>query len=203
MTNTSTSIEPRKRPRQTRSSVTFDAILEATAHILENDGLGVLNTNAIAKRTGISIGSFYQYFPTKEAVLAEIIRRKRKSLLEGMIRVSTGREEQSFGLTIRRLVEVTVRHQTDKPKFVRALEYACEVLPLQGETDNLNKKIVDVIQEVLQEQSIPEAEEAARDIVAIVKGMVESASFHGEVHQPAVIDRICRAVCGYLAVDCA
>lgn len=53
--------DPRKRPRQARSVATFEAILEAAARILE------INTNAVAELAGVSIGSLYQYFPSKDA----------------------------------------------------------------------------------------------------------------------------------------
>lgn len=68
-------ISPRKRPAQERSRETVEAILEATAQILDRAGYAGLNTNAIAARAGISVGSLYQYFPNKQAVCAELTRR--------------------------------------------------------------------------------------------------------------------------------
>ncbi|MFN9541802.1 MAG: helix-turn-helix domain-containing protein, partial [Alphaproteobacteria bacterium] len=52
---------PRKRPLQARSRETYAAILEATARILEAEGLEAANTNAIAERAGVSVGSLYQF----------------------------------------------------------------------------------------------------------------------------------------------
>lgn len=69
-----TSKNPRKSPSQPRSRATYLAILEATAHILEAEGLDAANTNRIADRAGVSIGSLYQYFPGKTAIFAELIR---------------------------------------------------------------------------------------------------------------------------------
>jgi AcrR family transcriptional regulator len=73
-------IHPRKRPRQQRSEATVDAILEAAARILEGAGLNAVTTNAVAEHAGVSIGSLYQYFPGKTALLAELIRRERDIL---------------------------------------------------------------------------------------------------------------------------
>jgi AcrR family transcriptional regulator len=81
-------VDPRKRPRQRRSEATVDAILEAAARILESDGLDALTTNAVADRAGVSVGSLYQYFPGKTALLAELIRRERGAL----VRCQTGVE---------------------------------------------------------------------------------------------------------------
>lgn len=58
-----------RRPRQQRSQATVDAILEATARILETHGLAGLTTNKVAARAGVSIGSLYEYFDSKEALV--------------------------------------------------------------------------------------------------------------------------------------
>ncbi|OUS29388.1 hypothetical protein A9Q99_09830 [Gammaproteobacteria bacterium 45_16_T64] len=63
----------RKKPKQARSIVTVDAILEAAAHILRNEGIEGLNTNKVAAIAGVSIGSLYQYFPNKGSLIAALI----------------------------------------------------------------------------------------------------------------------------------
>ena len=66
---------PRKAARQERSQATVDAILEAAARLFAEGGLDEVNTNHIAERAGVSIGSLYQYFPSKQAILGELIDR--------------------------------------------------------------------------------------------------------------------------------
>ena len=66
---------PRKRAIQTRSQATVDAILKATAHILVAEGYDRASTNKVAARAGVSIGSLYQYFPGKEALVAALLDR--------------------------------------------------------------------------------------------------------------------------------
>ena len=66
----------RRRPRQARAQATCEAIVEAAAQILERDGAAGFNTNAIAARAGVSIGTLYQYFPDKAAVLLAAARRE-------------------------------------------------------------------------------------------------------------------------------
>lgn len=65
--------QPRKEPEQERARFTFDAILEAAARILRADGHDQLTTNRIAEVAGVSVGSLYQYFPNKGAILARLI----------------------------------------------------------------------------------------------------------------------------------
>jgi AcrR family transcriptional regulator len=64
-------------PRQARAVVTRTAILEAAAHILASGGLAAFNTNAVAARAGVSIGSLYQYFPNKDALMAALIETRQ------------------------------------------------------------------------------------------------------------------------------
>lgn len=67
----------RKKPVQARSAVTVAAILEATAQILnKSNGVAALSTNGIAKTAGISIGTLYQYFPNKNAILITLARQE-------------------------------------------------------------------------------------------------------------------------------
>lgn len=65
--------KPRKRPVQDRAKRTVEAMVEATAHILSTDGPDALSTNRIAEVAGVSIGSLYQYFPSKESVVASLV----------------------------------------------------------------------------------------------------------------------------------
>src|SRR6516165_11432916 len=66
---------PRKKPRQERSQVTVEAILDATARVLCTIGYDRASTNRIALAAGVSVGSLYQYFPSKEALVAALVER--------------------------------------------------------------------------------------------------------------------------------
>jgi AcrR family transcriptional regulator len=73
-------LRPRKLPRQARARETVDALLEACARLLRRGGLAAVTTNAIADRAGVSIGSLYEFFPNREAILAELTRRRLERL---------------------------------------------------------------------------------------------------------------------------
>ncbi len=66
-------MEPRKSPKQNRSRQTYQVILEGAKRIIRRDGMQKLSTNLVAKESGVSIGSLYQYFPSKEAVVGALI----------------------------------------------------------------------------------------------------------------------------------
>jgi AcrR family transcriptional regulator len=64
----------RRRPRQARARATYDSILEAAVQVLERDGPRGLTTNRVAQRAGVSVGTLYQYFPDKAAILVAAAR---------------------------------------------------------------------------------------------------------------------------------
>ena len=66
---------PRKRPAQRRAQVTVDAILEATLQVLRREGVARFTTTRVADVAGVSVGTLYQYFPNKRALVAEVVRR--------------------------------------------------------------------------------------------------------------------------------
>lgn len=73
----------RRRPSQTRARRTVDTLLEAATRLLESEGEAGLTTNRIAERAGHSIGTLYQYFPGKEAIVVALVRRHRERVMRG------------------------------------------------------------------------------------------------------------------------
>lgn len=76
--------KPRKWPQQGRSRATFDALLDATARILEDHGYEALTTNAVAERAGASIGTLYEYFPDRETLVALLVDREARRVLAAL-----------------------------------------------------------------------------------------------------------------------
>jgi AcrR family transcriptional regulator len=64
----------KKRPKQARACATFDAVVEAAARILANEGYAALTTDRLATVAGVSVGSVYEYFDGKETIVAEVVR---------------------------------------------------------------------------------------------------------------------------------
>ena len=97
--------EPRKSPVQARSAASVDAILEATVQVLLDVGKERLTTTRVARRAGVSVGTLYQYFPNKSALLQAVLRNHLESVAEALEAVC--REEKSGPLTqmVTRLVD--------------------------------------------------------------------------------------------------
>ena len=75
-------LEPRKSPVQARSTASVDAILEATIQVLLSAGKERLTTTRVALRAGVSVGTLYQYFPNKSALLKAALRRHLDEVTE-------------------------------------------------------------------------------------------------------------------------
>lgn len=94
--------KPRKWPKQGRSQATFDAILDATARILVERGFDALTTNGVAERAGASIGTLYEYFPDRETLVALVIDREARRILEALSasRASLGHMDADAALRV-------------------------------------------------------------------------------------------------------
>ncbi len=92
-TLSSAAFEPRKTPIQQRSTVTVEAISEATIQVLLAVGLDRLTTTRVAERAGVSVGTLYQYFPNKHALLNAVLKVhsiKVAEAVEGACRANRG-----------------------------------------------------------------------------------------------------------------
>jgi AcrR family transcriptional regulator len=74
-------IEPRKQPVQSRSTATVEALYEASIQVLLELGFRKFTTTRVAERAGVSIGSLYQYFPNREALITAVIARHLEQML--------------------------------------------------------------------------------------------------------------------------
>ena len=85
-------LKPRKTPRQKRSAVTVEAIHTATIQVLLADGVGRLTTTRVAERAGVSVGTMYQYYPHKQALLFAIVERQLDLIVTAMLTAVEGLE---------------------------------------------------------------------------------------------------------------
>jgi len=103
-------ITPRKRPTQARAQATFDALVEACARLLPELGYERLTTNAIAERAGTGIGSLYEYFPGKDAIIAQVVERLVERVMQRLGReldaILKAQPEDAVGSWIARVHEI-------------------------------------------------------------------------------------------------
>lgn len=109
-----TQVSPRKAPRQSRSLATVKAILDATARILVERGFAAVTTNAVAERAGVSVGSLYQYFPNKDALITALHARHGEQMMAVIQRALTKAMDGTLDDALSGLIEATVEaHRVD------------------------------------------------------------------------------------------
>ena len=191
-------LDPRRLPRQARSRQTCADILTAAADVLRKDGASAFNTNSIAERAGVSVGSLYQYYPTKEAILATLIREMRRAMRADLAEAVVRGEDGDLGLAIRELIEASLGHHLRDPELADALERAEDELPMDAETDALKGDMAALVVAVLERHDVDRADQAARDLIAICHGLVHAAVRAGEGDFADLSRRLNRAAMGYL-----
>lgn len=197
---TETFPNPRKRPRQARSVITFDIILEAAARILESDGFSGFNTNIVADTAGVSIGSLYQYFPSKNALIVELIRRERDQLYNSVLKIIEQNERLDLKTLLKMIIERAVFHQLSRPNLALILESASIFIGKDYEEESFQYKLEEILSNLLSKFQITDVLKIARDIIAISKGMINTAGMTGEFDVEDLQRRVERAIYGYLAL---
>ncbi|MDA9436352.1 TetR/AcrR family transcriptional regulator [Bradyrhizobium sp. CCBAU 51627] len=123
---------PRKNASQERSRATVDALIEATARILVREGFEKTSTNRIAEVAGVSVGSLYQYFPSKEALVAAVIDRHQEEVMAIVRTTLCEIADMPIEKAVRRLVTVAIETHRINPKLHRVL---AEQIPRAGKLD--------------------------------------------------------------------
>src|SRR5215469_6363466 len=125
---------PRKAASQERSRATVDTLLEATARVLMHEGYDRASTNRIAEEAGVSIGSLYQYFPGKEALVAAVIDRHHEELMQVARGTLAAVAALPLEQAVRKLVTVAIEAHRVDPKLHRVL---AEQIPRTGRLKNV------------------------------------------------------------------
>ncbi len=123
-------LTPRKGASQQRSRATIEALVEATARVLVKEGFDQANTNRIAHEAGVSIGSLYQYFPSKEALVVAVIERHKSEMVDVLRRTLVKVETLPIDKAARELVEMMIEAHRVNPRLHRVL---VEETPRTGE----------------------------------------------------------------------
>lgn len=134
-------LNPRKTPLQARAAATRDVILEATVHVLLDGGMQRLTTTRVAKRAGVSVGSLYQYFPHKEALIYAV----NALYLSRVVDVVEAACRAESGQPLARMIEALVSAYSDaklaNPDVTRALYRSVAELDIQGQIDTFSQRV--------------------------------------------------------------
>ncbi len=199
--------KPRKVASQERSRATVDALVEATARILVKEGFDKASTNRIAEVAGVSVGSLYQYFPSKEALVAAVIERHQQEIMQTVRRELAEVLAQPVEKAVRKLVAVAVEAHRVDPKLHRVL---AEQIPRVGKLEKLetfNRENYALFRTYLErhrdELRVDDLELASFVCVTSIEALTHNAVLHyskmfSDETMEALIDEGARLVIGYL-----
>ena len=199
--------KPRKVASQPRSRATVDALVEATARILVKEGFDQASTNHIAEVAGVSIGSLYQYFPSKEALVVAVVERHQQEIMQTVRSELAGVLDQPVEKAVRKLVAVAVKAHRVDPKLHRVL---AEQIPRVGKLEKLetfSRENYTLFRTYLErhrdELRIDDLELASFVCVTSIEALTHNAVLHypkvfSDETMEALIDEGARLVTGYL-----
>lgn len=144
---TELALKPRKQPRQARAAYMVDVIMAAATRVLAADGVVRFTTNHVAEAAGISIGSLYQYFPNKHALLAELACREYERLLTMMRAAFAATETLELEAGVRGIVTATVDAMPAQAGLARLLMTDMASLQL---SQQLTRRLDAVLGELMQ-----------------------------------------------------
>lgn len=141
-----------RKPKQDRSKATVAAILEAAARILAERGWAGFNTNVIAERAGVSIGSLYEYFPNKQALIDEIASSHIARSEALLISAATGMVASDDPATlVNALVQGLVDLHRDDPLLHRALSSEAPLSPaIRARVETLRQGAIAFVEQALE-----------------------------------------------------
>jgi len=195
-------LAPRKAPRQMRAQATHDAILEAAAHIIGVGGLAAFNTNAVAARAGASIGSLYQYFGNKDALMVALIHRQQKRQLESVAQAVMRVGEADLPTTIRVIVRAAMQHHYDNSLLASAIDHEEARLPMDAELNGYLDQSGDMVRALLARHVAEigdiNIDHAVRTLPALVRAATDTWANRNPPMLGVAEDEAVRTVLGYL-----
>ena len=198
--------KPRKAASQERSRATVDALVEATARILVREGFDKASTNRIAEVAGVSVGSLYQYFPGKEALVAAVIERHQQEIMQrsGASWRRPGAADGEGGAQAGRRGGQGAPHRSQAAPRARGADSA---RGQAREAGDLQSRELYAVQDYLEshrdELRVDDLELAAFVCVTSIEALTHNAVLHhpemlSDEAMEALIDEAARLVVGYL-----
>jgi len=197
----STHSRMRKEPRQARSRATVDSIVQAGARVLSDRGWAGFNTNDVAEAAGVSIGSLYQYFPDKQALIEAIRQRHLDDVLAVIRAVGTG--EKHPRQLVGDLVDGMIAAHSIQPELHRVL---LDIAP--PHSSSISAHSVFEAQYLARYRTVVEAFPGSRGhaansmvaqvLSAAVEGVIHSAARSGTLKSKELKEELVHLVCSYL-----
>ena len=206
-------LKPRKRPLQARARRTVEAILEGAAQVFEKYGYARTTTDRIAERAGVSIGSLYQYFPNKDAVVVALAERHQEVVLQRVRDRLHGIEGEALAamdldVLLETFVGDLLELHRDHPRLYRLLLVEARMPSDQLERlSNHEDELATEISVLLQTHrgiDTPSPQLSAWLLIHATEGLIHDYVVHpppGDVGEETFVGEVVRLLKGYLGAN--
>lgn len=187
----------KKQPIQARAKATVDIILEATAQLLQHTSAEGLTTAAIAERAGVSVGSIYQYFESKEALIGALVADTTDQLNATIQETLASAQSSDISTAIEPIVDSLLHTYREHPERVGFL---FDYLMARGQFSSIDQPLLALekwLTEFMQTQDeIPQDAMAIRVRLVVhgIAAVLRSTLRHrpDDLHNPVLRDELVR-----------
>jgi AcrR family transcriptional regulator len=196
----------RKRPSQARSRATVEVILDAAAQVFEAHGYAAGTTNRIAERAGVSIGSVYEYFPNKDAIVVALAERELERERQEILTVLEGSGRKGLAALLRQFVETIVGFHARSPALHRILFDEAEH-PAEAHACVLRfeESLAHALEGNLRQRrlAVDDADLAAHLVVQTAESLAHRFVLRGihELDQATFVEEVTRLLARYLGAS--
>jgi AcrR family transcriptional regulator len=198
-------LSPRRLPLQARARKRVDRILDVTVALLAKQGLDALSTAGIAERAGIPIGSVYQYFPSKEAILVEVAARKFQAVDTAFAAgFARDLERMDWRRALERSLDASVAAFRGDPAYVAVWRATRSSSAFRSLAAAYDARFAAALESVPLVARIPAARRrvAARTAIRVANTLLDAVLEAGDPREAAAIVReMKRVLVVYLADD--
>lgn len=179
---------PRRRPSQGRSMMTFEAILEAAATLFSRDGYEASSTTKIAEFAGVGVGSLYEYFPSKDALAAQLLRRHCDRMLFEFDQTFQRSSGQGIERVAGALVDAAHAAYAVDTRLHRVLLEQMGRVSKPHHMSRVSLAIIDLLEKALMECGEPIQRPGIRLAAFMVESVIESLTQRSIQYAPEVFD---------------
>lgn len=199
--------KPRKKPLQQRSQLMVETILDATARVLSKRGYEGTNTNVIAEMAGISVGSIYQYFPNKDALIAALHERMAQRIFTVIRDAVENTPAHNLREAVAILVHAVIEAHLIDPALHRILEIEFPFFERSKRPGSVDMDIFAEVHGLLQrrraELSVSDLRLATYMVMRMTESLVHAAVLEppADLELAAIEQAIVNAIVGYLTYE--
>jgi AcrR family transcriptional regulator len=184
-------LEPRKTPVQARSTVTVEAIAEATVQVLLTLGTERLTTTRVAERAGVSVGTLYQYFPNKQSLLFAVLEDHLDKVSAAVEAACARARHLPLAAMVQEVVEAFVDAKMQRPDISTALyRIAADIggPALVQRTGERSRKALEAMLRTMPDAVVPRENFAIQMMFAAMTGATRSVLEAGA--SPAMVRKL-------------